>query len=131
MLFLLLIGLKICEREFYVYANKIYATTCSINHFFNQSILQEVMNLNRNSVDNIANTITTLKAEKNFCFLVQKMNRHFPKQTFTERRTSENPSSNSETGHPRARPLYKLHPTKAANRFHIHKNCRTAKRKLW
>ena len=32
--------------------------------------------------------------------MVQKMDKHFPKQTFTGRQTLENPSTNSETGHP-------------------------------
>ena len=49
-------------------------------------------------------------------------------RTFTEKRTSENPSTNLETRHARTQPLYKLHPTKAASRFHINRNRRIAKK---
>ena len=37
----------------------------------------------------------------------------------------------SKTGHPGTRPLYELHPTKVANKYHIYRNSRTAKRNLW
>ena len=62
--------------------------------------------------------------------LFRGMDRHFQK-TFTERGTLENPFTNSKTGHPQIRPLYRLHPTKAAHRFHSFRNSKTAKRNLW
>lgn len=112
--------------------------TQQFNQQFNHQleILKEGRNLNTNSVDNIAKNITEFHHNEsgkktNFCFVVQKMDRHFPKPIFAERRTLENTSTNSETGNLETRPLHKLHPTKAANGFHIYRNSRTAKRNLW
>ena len=52
--------------------------TLQFNHQL--EILQEGKNLNTNSMDNIANNITEFhydtESRKNFCFVVQKMDRH-------------------------------------------------------
>ena len=102
-----------------------------MNQQFNHQleILQEGKNLSTNFMDNLANTITEFHFDSESG---KKMDRHFPKRIFTERRTLENPYTNPKIGHPGTRPSYELHSTKVANGFHFYRKrpSKKEKRKL-